>query len=194
MIDTRGNDFGAEFRSPKRAVETRYSLVAPRHFALPKRERDATGRRGENSPGVAGGLRTQRPFPLPHSNANTVKNMKIQFRIRGLNANAGLRAWLEKQLERLHNLIPVSTAEVVLERERDSAPAFRAHVHLAVPGPDIHAAARDHTLEAVWLKVAKNLHKQIERRKSRQQLRFKSHRQHPQTASRWSSSPLAARV
>ena len=119
--------------------------------------------------------------------------MKIQFRIRGLNASASLRTWLEKQLERLHNLIPVSTANVVLEREQDSAPAFRAHVHLAVPGPDIHAAARDHTLEAVWLKVAKNLRQQIERRKTRQQLRLKSHRQHPLTASRGSSAPVAAR-
>ena len=99
--------------------------------------------------------------------------MKIQFRIRGLNASAGLRVWLEKQLERLHNLIPVSTAEVVLEREQDRAPAFRAHVHLAVPGPDIHAAARDHTLEAVWLKVTKNLRKQIEWRKARKEAKLR---------------------
>jgi len=120
--------------------------------------------------------------------------MKIQFRIRGLNASAGLRAWLGKQLERLHNLIPVSTADVVLERQRDNAPAFRAHVHLAVPGPDIHAAARDHTLEAVWLKVAKNLRQQIERRKMRQQLRHKGHRQHPLKASRWCGVPVAPRV
>ncbi len=120
--------------------------------------------------------------------------MKIQFRIRGLNANAGLRAWLAQQLERLHRLIPVSAAEVMLERQQDNAPAFRAQVHLAVPGPDIHAAARDHTLEAVWLKVAKNLRQQIERRKTRQQLRHKGHRQHPLTASRWSGAPVAARA
>ncbi len=120
--------------------------------------------------------------------------MKIQFRIRGLNANAGLRAWLEQQLERLQSLIPVTTAEIVLERERESAPAFRAQVHLAVPGPDIHAAARDHTLEAVWLKVVKSLRQQIERRKSRQQVRHKGHRQHPQAASRWSGAPVVARV
>jgi len=119
--------------------------------------------------------------------------MNIQFRIRGLNANANLRGWLEKQLERLQTHIPVSPAEVVLERERDSAPAFRAHVHLAVPGPDIHAVARDHTLEAVWLKVAKKLRQQIERRKSRQQLRHKGHSQHPLTASRWSGAAVAAR-
>lgn len=99
--------------------------------------------------------------------------MKIQLRIRGLNANAGLRAWLEKQLERLQNLIPVSTAEVGLEREQDGVPAFRAHVHLAVPGPDIHAAARDHTLEAVWLKVIKNLRQQIERRQLRKEAKVK---------------------
>ena len=119
--------------------------------------------------------------------------MKIQFLIRGLNANANLRGWLEQQLERLHKLIPVSAAEVVLERERDGAPAFRVHVHLAVPGPDIHADAREHTLEAVWLKVAKNLRQQMERRKSRQQLRHKSHRQHPLTATRWSGTAVAAR-
>ena len=109
--------------------------------------------------------------------------MKIQFRIRGLNANAAMRAWLQEQLERLHQLIPVSIAEVVLEREPDSAPAFRAHVHLAVPGPDIHAAARDHTIEAAWLKVTKKLRQQIERRKSRPQLRVKTQRHHSLAAS-----------
>ena len=120
--------------------------------------------------------------------------MKIQFRIRGLNANASLRGWLEQQLERLQSLIPVTTAEVVLERQQDNAPAFRAHVHLAVPGPDIHADARDHTLEAVWLKVTKKLRQQIERRKTRQQFRLKGQRQHPLTDSRWSGALLAART
>jgi putative sigma-54 modulation protein len=120
--------------------------------------------------------------------------MNIQFRFRGLNASASLRGWLEKQLERLHSLITVSTAEVVLERVPAGAPAFRAHVHLAVPGPDIHAEARDHTLEAAWLKVTTALRQQIERRKTCQQLRHKGRRQHPLTASRWSGAPSAARV
>jgi ribosomal subunit interface protein len=120
--------------------------------------------------------------------------MKIQFRIHGLNANASLRDWLGKQLERLHVLIPVSTAEVVLERKQNNAPAFHAHVHLAVPGPDIHAEARDHTLEAVWLKVANNLRQQIERRKARQQLRHKNHRRHPASGSRWWGAAVAPQV
>jgi ribosome-associated translation inhibitor RaiA len=112
--------------------------------------------------------------------------MKTQFHILGLTLNAGSRAWLEKQLTRLHNLVPVTTADVVLERQRENAPAFRAHVHLAVPGPDIHAEARDHTLEAVWLKVTTALRKQIERRKPRQQLWRKGNR--------WSGAPVGGRV
>ncbi len=120
--------------------------------------------------------------------------MKIQFRIRGLNANAGLRSWLEKQLEGLHSLISVSTAAVVLERQQENAPSFRVHVHLAVPGPDIHAAARDHTLEAAWLKVTQNLRKQIGRRKIRHQQKLKSNRQLPATESRWSGAMAGQRA
>lgn len=116
--------------------------------------------------------------------------MKIQFRIRGLNANANLRRWLEQQLERLQRLISVTSAEVVLEHQRDAAPAFGARVHLAVPGPDIHATARDHTVQAAWLKVFKNLQKQIERRKAKQSTRPKTNRQQPAPASR--SRPLTA--
>ncbi len=120
--------------------------------------------------------------------------MKIQLRIRGLNANANLRAWLEQQLERVHRLIPVSIAEVVLERERERAPAFRAQVHLAVPGPDIHAAARDHTVEAAWLKVVKNLRLQIARRKSRPGQRLKSNRQNSSVASWWTGAVAGQRA
>jgi ribosomal subunit interface protein len=120
--------------------------------------------------------------------------MKIQFRTHGFNANASLRAWLEQQLERLRKHVPVSLAEVVLERERDSAPAFRARVHLAVPGPDIHADARDHTLEAAWLKVARKLRQRIEHRQSRQRLRHKGQPLHPLTIGRWSGASAGARV
>jgi len=110
--------------------------------------------------------------------------MKIQFHILGLNLNANLRRWLEQPLERLQSLIPVTVAAVVLEHRQDDAPSFRAFVSLAVPGPDIHAEARDHTLEAVWLKVTTALRQQIERRKTGQQLRHKGHRRYPLTASR----------
>jgi ribosome-associated translation inhibitor RaiA len=94
--------------------------------------------------------------------------MNIKFHIRGLNFPDPLRHRFAQRLEELQELISISAAAVVLEHERDNAPAFRVYVLLAVPGPDIHAEARDHTLQAAWLKVATGLRKQIEQRKFRQ--------------------------
>jgi ribosome-associated translation inhibitor RaiA len=112
--------------------------------------------------------------------------MKTQFHIRGFNVRAGSRRWLGQSLGRLQSLISITAAAVVLEHRRDDAPAFRAYVSLAVPGPDIHADARDHTLEATWLKVTTALRKQIEQRKTKQVARIKSTRQQPVSTARWS--------
>lgn len=105
--------------------------------------------------------------------------MQIQFYIRGLNVNLGFRRRFEQTLDQLQSLISIRVAAVVLEHWRDDAPAFRAHVSLAVPGPDIHANARAHTLEAAWLKVSEALRKQVEQRESRRKARVKSKRESP---------------
>ena len=99
--------------------------------------------------------------------------MRIQYQLRGLNPRAVTDRPLDRHLEHLDRLIPISSAQVVLEHQRNAAPAFCASVELAVPGPDIHAAARDHTLEAAVLKVARRLEEQIEARKNRRALRLK---------------------
>ena len=105
--------------------------------------------------------------------------MKIQFHIRGLNVRNSSRRWFERAIERLQNAISISRAAVVLERQREAAPAFRTSVLLAVPGPDIHADARDHTLDAAWLKVTRALRKQIDQRKAKQLARVKPAREQP---------------
>lgn len=99
--------------------------------------------------------------------------MKIQFHLRGLNLASDLRSRLEESIENMERLIPVSAAAVVLEYARDNGTAFRAFALLAVPGPDIHAEARDHTLEAAWLKLITALRRQIERRQSQRNARLK---------------------
>jgi ribosome-associated translation inhibitor RaiA len=119
--------------------------------------------------------------------------MKIQFHIRGLNLNPGFRRQFEQTFEGLQSLIAISDAAVVLEHRRDDALPFRAYISLAVPGPDIHAAARAHTLEAAWLKVTEGLRKQIERRQSRRRARAKSKRQMPLSTSRWGGGLVGAR-
>jgi ribosome-associated translation inhibitor RaiA len=105
--------------------------------------------------------------------------MKIQFHVRRINITATARNSLTESLDPLQRLIPISAAAVALEHSRDSAPAFRAFVLLAVPGPDIHAEARDHTLGATWLKVNAALRKQIERRNAKTLARVKPRRERP---------------
>jgi hypothetical protein len=103
--------------------------------------------------------------------------MKIQFHIRRVNITARVRNTLRESLERLQRFIPISASPVVLEHRWDGAPAFRALMLLVVPGPNIQAEARDHTLGVAWLRVRGALSKQIEQRKAKQLARSKSMRQ-----------------
>src|SRR5262245_43095944 len=116
--------------------------------------------------------------------------MKIQFYIHGFKDNPAVRHWLQAPLERLAAQVTVHAAVVVVEHESINAPPFRASALLAVPGPDLHADARDHTLEAVWLKVTASLRKQIEQRKARQSSRVKSNGHVRAHALRQTGSPV----
>jgi ribosome-associated translation inhibitor RaiA len=106
-----------------------------------------------------------------------MKIQYLQYQLRGLNPRAVSNRPFDRHLEHLGRLIPISSAQVLLERQPNAAPAFSVSVDLAVPGPDIHATARDHTLAAAVLKVAHRLEEQIEARKNRQQLRLKDREQ-----------------
>ena len=100
----------------------------------------------------------------------------------------GLDLLIEQSLNALRRLIPISNARVVLEQQRDTSPAYRVFAHLAVPGPDVHAAASDHTLLAAWRKLAENLNQQFQLRRARQQLRLKDRSLCRKMGSQWSSS------
>jgi ribosome-associated translation inhibitor RaiA len=117
--------------------------------------------------------------------------MRIELHIRGLNISGRVRKHLRETLERLQNRISITNAAVVLEHTSENAPAFRAFVLLAVPGPDIHAEVREHTLEAVWLKVTASLRKQIEQRKARRLARIKSKREQGVFATPWSRTAVS---
>ncbi len=99
--------------------------------------------------------------------------MKILLRYFGLNARASLREMVEAQLRRLDGLAAIGSAQVTLEWQHEARPAFRVATLLEVPGPDIHAEARDHTLQAALLKVVKELERQLRSRKNRRTDRWK---------------------
>lgn len=93
--------------------------------------------------------------------------MKIILHYSGLNPRAVWQGLVEAQFKRLQNLAAIASARVTLEWQRGVKPAFRVLAWLEVPGPDFHAQADDHTVQAALLKVVQNLEKQIRCRKER---------------------------
>jgi len=115
----------------------------------------------------------------------TAETIHLKIKLNGLRHCGGLELLIADFLRALQASLPISTARVVLEQQRDAAPAFRASAYLAVPGPDIHAEARDHTLLAAWRKLAVNLKQQFQHRARRHELQLKGRRQCRTVASQW---------
>jgi ribosomal subunit interface protein len=120
--------------------------------------------------------------------------MKTTLRSLGLNAHATWQHLVMEQLHRLKSLTHIESAEVILEQQRDSAPAYRARVLLVVPGPDFHAEAKDHTLAAALHKVVENLKHQIRARQTKRRVNGKSNLQLGNIAIRWASASAGHRA
>src|SRR6266536_6452527 len=101
--------------------------------------------------------------------------MKITLRFVSLNPRATWHRLVERQLNYLQSLTAMTAAQAVLVHLQDARPAFRLLVLLKVPGPDLHAEACDHTVEAALLKATQNLEHQIQARKTKRMERRKSH-------------------
>lgn len=94
--------------------------------------------------------------------------MKIDFLTLGMNLDDELRSRLASDMQALALLVPIEHAHISLERQHAATPPFQAAAMLIVPGPDIRAAARDHTWPAAWQKVLARLREQVEQRRNRQ--------------------------
>jgi ribosome-associated translation inhibitor RaiA len=113
--------------------------------------------------------------------------MKTTLRYIGLKAQTTWNLLLQGHLKQLQALTNIESAQIVLERQREDTPAFRARVVLVVPGPDFHAEAADFTLIAALRKTVENLKRQIRARQTRRQVRTKSNLQLGTISRRWSS-------
>jgi ribosome-associated translation inhibitor RaiA len=139
--------------------------------------------------------------------------MKTTCRYLNLNAQAAWHRQVEEQLKHLHSLTAITAAEVILEHQRETKPAFRVHVRLEVPGPGVHAKAirhtrqgallihgpalhaeaRDNTLAAALLKATRNLEHQVQARQLRRLERGKSKLQLSAVSSRWTNAQASQR-
>ena len=140
--------------------------------------------------------------------------MKTTLRYLSLKAQATWHRQVEEQLKRLHRLTAITSAEVVLEHQREAKPAFRVQVRLEVPGPNphanpsrrtrqgarlihgpaLHAMARDSTLEAALLKATRDLEQQVQARQLRRRERGKSKLQLSAVSGRWSHTQAGRRA
>ena len=64
------------------------------------------------------------------------ENIDLKIKLSGLKHCGGLDLLIEEFLHVLQARLPISSARVVLEQQRDTTPAYRVFAHLAVPGPD----------------------------------------------------------
>ncbi len=120
--------------------------------------------------------------------------MKTTLRCLGLNAQATWNHLLREHLSQLQRLADIESAQIVLERQREATPAYRAHMVLVVPGPDYHADAKDYTLTAALRKVVENLKRQILARQTRRRVKEKSNLQLGTISRRWSGASAGHRA
>ena len=114
--------------------------------------------------------------------------MKPSLRYRGLNPPGAYDHIVQEHVTLLQKLTDIESVDVLLERQREGTPAFRAHVVLVVPGPDYHADTVDHTLTAALHKAVENLKRQILARQTKRRVKGKSNLQLGTISRRWSSA------
>jgi ribosome-associated translation inhibitor RaiA len=139
--------------------------------------------------------------------------MKTTVHYLTLNAQAAWHLDVAEQLNQLHKLTTITSADVVLEHQPEAKPAFRVQVRLEVPGPGahandtrrkrealallhgtaLHAMASDNTLEAALLKTTRALDLQIQARQLRRLERGKSKLQLSAVSSRWTNPQAGKR-
>jgi ribosome-associated translation inhibitor RaiA len=117
--------------------------------------------------------------------------MKLTLSYHGFKAQPEWKALVEHQLERLQELAAVVSAQVTLEWQREVKPAFRVLALLEVPGPDFHAEASDHTLQAALLKAVNDLERQIRSRNMSRATRRKTNLQLGLVPSRSGPNPVS---
>jgi len=139
--------------------------------------------------------------------------MKTTIRYLSLNAQATWHQQVEAQLKHLRGLTTITSADVILKRQREAKPAFRVQVDLEVPGPSVHAKsnrhtrraalllhgpalcaeARDNTIEAALLKATRDLEQPVHARQLRRLERGKSQLQLSAMSSRWTHTQAGKR-
>jgi ribosome-associated translation inhibitor RaiA len=93
--------------------------------------------------------------------------MKLNLRFLRIDDTKKNRHLVQRELEPLVKDLPVQHAETTVAMPAEGDGRIEAHVHLAVPGPDIKASASDYTLQAVLRKLGRRIKEALKHRASK---------------------------
>jgi len=93
--------------------------------------------------------------------------MQIHVSPRHLKLTAAIHGYVAEKVEHLESLAgEILAAHVVLLHDETATKSYSVKVHLAVPGPDIHAEDKEKDLYAAIDKVVDKLARQLRKRKT----------------------------
>ena len=94
--------------------------------------------------------------------------MHIHLSPRHLTLTAAIHSYVAEKISHLESITEnILAAHVVLLKDEAKGHKHYTKVHLAMPGPDIHAEASDDDLYAAIDKVSDKLARQLRKRKTR---------------------------
>jgi len=90
--------------------------------------------------------------------------MKLTLKHMDIRSTNVVDTFVEERILSLQDRLQIDEANVRLEHRRETSPAFRVHIHLVTPGPDLLAEGEDHTIRAAIDKVITQLEGKINHR------------------------------
>ncbi len=87
--------------------------------------------------------------------------MKLTLKYQNIPSSRSTDTLVETLISSLLPNLRIDEAIVRLQQIEEASPAYRCHVHLVTPGPDVFAEVQEHTLLAVITKVVASLKDKI---------------------------------
>jgi len=102
----------------------------------------------------------------------------MQLTINNLNLPVGhsLDSLVESRLFSLSERVHIDDAKVVIERRTDASPPYRVHLHISVPGPDLHTEGMAFTPVQALTLALKEIESKIKARRTIHLARIKARR------------------
>ena len=102
--------------------------------------------------------------------------MKLTINHLNIPVGSSLDSLVENRLVALSERLRIDDATVVIERRAEASPPYRVHLHISVPGPDLHTDQVDNTPVQALTRALKEIELKIRNRSRVRQARMKARR------------------